>query len=308
MLLISCAAPKVETDWTAAQNQNVAEAYENFLQLHSDSVYAPEAKARLLGLRWLKLRTSSDIDELNQFQKEIEQAATKGNRLDKFAEKVQDRRAVLTWNGLRKTGDLSAVKQFLIDFPKSSIQGEAEQRLQVLKLADIRRRDFDDVCEAGDIDRYVAFLLKYDDLDDSAEVRRRLHAMGRWALGKRLGELALEMGPKQVMAMEFSVTPFTGGGLNGTLSGGDAPHMVTLSPNPYQAAAALMRFRTLLEAGADPSAVRIASTRSGGRGGTVQNSPVPAAKGGMTLLQYFKKHKIKLGIDALQHRGQAARR
>jgi hypothetical protein len=187
-----------------------------------------------------------------------------------------------------------AYREFMSRFPKTSQAERAE--------AGIRRIRFEHARANDDIDSYVAFVVAYPGGADASEALRRIGSKGRWPMARRLGELALDTGPAPVM--QFSLTPFVGGGTTGRMDSGG----ITLRPrSPLEVFAVMLRFDVLLRAGADPAAVRIVSAQRRAGDRFDSGSPdrvVPAGKGGLTLMQYFKKHDIQAGILALQrHHG-----
>jgi hypothetical protein len=125
--------------------------------------------------------------------------------------------------------------------------------------AAIRRLRFVGARKADDAAAYAAFAAQFPSGPESAEARRRLAARSRWEKARRLGELAVDMLPRLVAV----------------------PLMGTLGVDVSAAKPALEQFRVLLEAGADPAAVRIAG-----------ETPVPADRPGLPLLGFLEANGL----------------
>ncbi|MEJ2345263.1 MAG: hypothetical protein P8076_11295 [Gammaproteobacteria bacterium] len=164
VVLLAAGCATVGSEWRDARRTDTVQAYHQFLERHGRSRFATFARRRLLTVRWGELRTSTDIDKLNQFQKQVDQAAKNDKQLASVAAQVRDRRSVVTWNSLRETSDPQPVKKFLKDFPKSSVRTEAENRLDDLTWQEASRNPT--------LSAWRNYLVNFPQGRHAAEVRR----------------------------------------------------------------------------------------------------------------------------------------
>jgi hypothetical protein len=186
----------------------------------------------------------------------------------------------------------SAYRRFIARFPGTA-QAEAASDM-------INRKRFEALCAIDTCSSYAAFLAESPSGPYSAEARRRLAAKGQWEKAKRLGELAIDMLPLMVSV------PYSG-------------QMYPASP---LAESALKEFRIMLEAGADPRAVRIAgdpvlTMKGQGRfvngvgfvfGRYEGGIPVPEEQSGIPLVQFLEARKLTEALRLIQSHATKAKR
>jgi hypothetical protein len=148
---------------------------------------------------------------------------------------------------------------------------------------DVRKSAFEKLTDQGGLAQ-VAVKGKDVELRKAAFAKLADESVRALAKSERLGELAIAMAPKY----QIVFIP----GASGQLEKNESP---TLHEN-------LIEFRELLHGGADPGAVRILGFEPGGAtpiGGSLarlstgkDGDVVPAAKGGMTLMDFCKANGL----------------
>ena len=165
---------------------------------------------------------------------------------------------------------IEALERYIANYPQSV------RAMEVTAL--VRKLRFEAAKEDGTAMAYEGFLRRYPNGANSEELRNGLPAVRKWEVDKKLGDLLIGMAPSTYVMI--------------TLSG--APKVVR--SQKVESKEQLAEFQQLLKDGADPSAVHIAGYAPGGEertgDGFSRISPgspgkaVPAAKGGMTLVEY----------------------
>ena len=186
----------------------------------------------------------------------------------------------------------SAYRKFIARFPGTAQAKAASDMIQ--------RKRFEALSAVDTCSSYAAFLIESPSGPYSAEARRKLAAKGRWEKAKRLGELAIDMLPL------FVSVPLS-----------DKMHTASPLAKP-----ALQEFSVMLEAGADPRAVRIAGNpvlAMKGQGRFVNGVgfvfgryegaiPVPADQPGTALIQFLEAHKLTEALQLIKARDTKARK
>lgn len=247
---------------------------------------------------------NSDLAE-NALQKISDQEALLGVALNsqtlagryevtkKFNPEFKARYAEAIYPKTQARGSEESYRWFMGEFPGTPQAAQAAEAIRTIH--------YNQALESADIARYVKFLSENGSGPDTDVIRGKLRAAGRWDKARQLGEVALSMGPTPVVS--FSGTPFVGGGTTGKLE----PAGVFYASRPTEEIdAALKKLKVLLDAGASPSAVRIApATPDRHVSGDlyIQGSPerpVSAEQKGLTLQQYFKKHNLGEALQMVQ--------
>jgi len=169
------------------------------------------------------------------------------------------------------------------------------------------RLDYDAARKTNTADAYEAFLKKYPKGADSDDLRSELPPLIKVRAATALGGLALEMAPSAPVT--YVATPFASGINKGVLESRSGK-----IESPPNLATLMLKFREMLEKGADPTLIRIAcyrpsqlksvGTSKDGKSMISMDcgSPgkvVPAADGGITLLEYFTAIQLKEACDIL---------
>lgn len=192
----------------------------------------------------------------------------------------------------REENTEAAYRRFIDRFPGTPQAKAASDMVQ--------RKRFEALTAADKCSSYAAFLVESPSGPYSAEARRKLAAKGKWEKAKRLGELAIDMLPLYVSV------PLSG-----------SMHLSSPLAKP-----ALDEFRVMLEAGADPRAVRISGTpvlamRGQGRfvngvgfvlGRYEGAAIVPTDQPGTPLVQFLEAHKLTEALKLIKSHDTRARR
>jgi hypothetical protein len=170
-----------------------------------------------------------------------------------------------------------------------------------------RKLDYDSARKTNTADAYEAFLKKYPKGADSDDLRSDLPPLIKVRVATALGGLALEMAPSAPVT--YVATPFASGINKGVLESRSGK-----IESPPKLATLMLKFREMLEKGADSTLIRIAGYRpsqlksvgTSKDGKSMMSmdcgSPgkvVPAEQAGMTLLEYFEAIQLKEACDML---------
>ncbi|MGD0767260.1 MAG: hypothetical protein ABSB42_03455 [Tepidisphaeraceae bacterium] len=283
-MIAGCAS--VESQWQEAQQKNVVGAYQAFIDRNSDAPQANEAREKIQQIELAQkdeaaFQMAKDARTVEAIEGYLKDFPSGTHRTE--AESIDE---ALTYDRIRRDTSSYTLGRFLERFPRSSHVPEVAARLKEVD-AHVRQERFQEAKQAGTIKAYENFLSLYPTGPDSDE-------FSPIAKAARLGELAIEMAG------------------TGSLTGnqwGWHPHFESgASPDPEK----LAEFRQLVESGADPSLIRISGFQApsvvpignNGAGRTDFGSSgyvVPAASGGMTLLDYLDATENKQAHDILNN-------
>jgi hypothetical protein len=281
-MLAGCSS--VESQWQEAQQKNDVGAYQAFIDHNSDTPQAIEARNKIQQIElaqkdeteFQRAKEVGTVEAIEEYLKDFPSGAHKTE-----AESIDE---ALTYERIRHDTSPYTLGQFLERFPGSSHVPEIAARLQKVDAHD-RQERFQEAKQAGTINAYENFLSHYPTGPDSDEFSPTVKAA-------RLAELAIEM----------AGTPSA----TGDKLGWHFHFESGASPDPEK----LAEFRHLVESGADPSLIRISGFQApsvvpignNGAGRTDWGNSgyvVPAASGGMTLLEYLDATENKQAHDLL---------
>jgi hypothetical protein len=282
--LSGCAT--VESRWQEAQQQNNVGAYERFIRDYTGSSYVPMAKDHIDQLSFEQARTVGTEQAYERYLKDFPNG--------RFTEEANKATPHLAFEKASRANTIQAYEDFGAKHPNHELATTAGEKARTLR--------FEVAKTSESVSTIEDFLKRYPQGADSETLKQELPAVREWEPRKQLGELIIRLCPK-----------VTAGFLS-SLAGKDrSTPSATYKED-------LAEIRSLLERGVDPNAVRIegfvASVEQSSvdtSGGVLRMSfnfspgspgrPVPASKGGMTLLEYCAANKLMDAESLLKSQG-----
>lgn len=171
LALCSCATTK--QDWQEASRAGTIQAYEQFLQKHSDADQAGEARRRLALLRddenWNKTKSVNTIAGYKEFLNQYPQSRHAKEAGAQLEQLESDR----DWIQTKTLAAIPAYDEFLKKHPQSKYASEAKRELERLK----DESDWKSTQEANTSSAYMAFLWNHPSSPHSGEARKRLSVL-----------------------------------------------------------------------------------------------------------------------------------
>ncbi len=175
-VLAGCAS--MEDDWQKARKFDSSFLYESFLRNHADSEYAPQARRRLLELKWEAARRDGKIETIEKF---IADNPTNPFRGQAEARVVEIHRK--TYDDARGKSSIQGLQEFLQKNPKSPHVAEATGELDEMMFTDARQK--------ADLGAYKAYSKRFPNgrhadaaRDAAAPLKAAALAADSWARGE----------------------------------------------------------------------------------------------------------------------------
>lgn len=286
VVFILCGCATSQRDWETASRRNTIAEYQTYIRAHADAQYADIARQRIQRLKFEQAQNAHTESVLEAFIREYPSGA--------LSEQARELLEAMALSAADRVNSVPAYEKFLSRFPDGRSASKVEQKVRALS--------YEAAVKGRTVALYEQFLTRYPQGDDSAELQKRLSDIRRWEEVKVLGDIIVRMAPKSQMSMSMDLV---GGPRVG-------PIETFKSPTYKQD---LDELRARLDAGANPNMVRIADFELPGTKPVPGNpnlvlqslgnsgKPVPAAEGGMSLLEYCKINKLDEAYKVLLAHG-----
>lgn len=129
ILIVSCfisisSCSSVENDWRRAKNDNTSSALIVFLQMHPDSRYANEAKARMEKFDWDQAHESNNLQLFRGFLQKYPNS--------RYASEAKARIVEIEWKWTQAHNNLRSLREFLRNHPDSLYATQAQSEISIL--------------------------------------------------------------------------------------------------------------------------------------------------------------------------------